>query len=54
MVLNIAIFRTVMRIIGSRQQCCCKCHPMWDLRGEKIAAVRFPISVVFIFTSYTT
>ena len=29
-----------------------KCRPMWYLRRQKIATVRFSMSVVFIFTNY--
>ena len=37
-----------MEIDDSNRQCRCKYWPMWDLRQEKFAFVRFSMSVVFI------
>ena len=42
------------RINGSNWHRHCKCCPMWDLRQQKIAVIRFSISVVFIFRTYIT
>ena len=45
---------TAMGISGSSQHCHHKYHPMLDLQWHKIAVIRFPMFMVFTFTTYIT
>ena len=38
---------TAMGISSNRQQCCHKCRPIWDLRQQKIVAMKFSVCGVY-------